>query len=199
MSPMRTSHPRTPPSHALQRSDVAGLLATTAFAAVLLAPLRHYVGPSARVQREKNERDSFPLSTYPMFSADRAGRIVVPHVIGETLDGDRINLHYRLFGTGGLNQVRKQVARAVRTGRADEVAQTYADAIHARGNPQEIAEVLVVRSRFLFTDYFAGDRSPFAENIHARCAPGGTAELCSPGRLARPGTVSFPSAAPEES
>ncbi|MGO1182692.1 MAG: hypothetical protein ACTHZ5_03505 [Micrococcaceae bacterium] len=190
MSPTRPARTSTSSPPALERADAAGLLATAAFAAVLLAPLRHYVGPAARVQKAKIERDSFPLSTYPMFSADRSGRIVVPHVIGETLDGDRVNLHYRLFGTGGLNQVRKQVARTVRAGRADEVAQTYADALHQRGNPQEIAEVLVVRSRFLFADYFAGERVPWAENIHARCTPGGTATLCSPGRLAHPDTVS---------
>lgn len=187
----------TPPRHttdraAWDRSDLTGLLGTAVFAAALLAPLRHYVGPSKKVQRAKIDRDSFPLSTYPMFSADRAGRIVVPHVVGETADGDRVNLSYRLYGTGGLNQVRKQVARAVREGHADTVAQTYADALHHSGNPEEIAKVLVVRSRFLFNDYFDGDRMPFAENIHARCVPGGTATLCSPGRLAHPHTGTTP-------
>ncbi|WBL18745.1 hypothetical protein [Citricoccus sp. NR2] len=186
MTPFLTPPPGPAASTTPQRSDVAGLLATAAFAAALLSPLRHYVGPQKKVQRDKNKHDSFPISTYPMFSADRAGRIVVPHVVGETADGERINLSYRLYGTGGLNQVRKQVARAVRQGHADTVAQNYADALHRYGNPEEISEVLVVRSRFIFSDYFAGDRRPFAENVHARCAPGGTATLCSPGILARP-------------
>lgn len=173
-------------SDPVYRSDVVGLLATAAFAAVLLAPLRHYTGSLKKLNRAKLEADSFPISTYPMFSADRGGQIVIPYVLGQTVDGERVNLHYRWFGTGGSNQVRKQVARAVREGRAAEVAQQYADALAARPTKHQIVEVLVARSRFIFAEYFSGNTTAFAENIHARCAPGSTAQELFPGKLAKP-------------
>lgn len=77
---------------------------------------------SQALRRKKVERDSFPVSTYPMFSADRSGKVTVPHVLGLTATGQRRPLHYRHYGTGGLNQVRKQIARAIRQGAADDVA-----------------------------------------------------------------------------
>lgn len=182
-------------------TDLRALAGYAAFAATLLAPLRHYVGPLKRVTKAKVERDSFPLSTYPMFSADRRGRIIVPHVVGFSEAGERIIPHYRHFGTGGLNQVRKQISRAVRQGRAAEVAQRYADSLAAqqaagrtRGGSQsaerrrreaEIAWVTVVRSRFVFDDYFDERVAPESEAEHAECVVGGTAVALNPAPLAR--------------
>lgn len=176
--------------------DLWALAGYAAFAGVLLAPLRHYVGTAKQVKRAKFEQDSFPLSTYPMFSADRKGRIIVPHVVGLTADGQRIVLHHRHYGTGGLNQVRKQIARGVRRGNAAAIAQRYADSLaeqHQAGRlsgssagairrraEAAVVSVLVVRSRFIFDDYFApGEHStlPKEETVRARCVVGGTAEL----------------------
>src|SRR3954449_7302753 len=100
--------------------DLVALASYAAFAALLLSPVRHYVGPMKQVNKAKNERDSFPLSTYPMFSADRQGRVTVPHVVGFTAAGERIIPHYSHFGAGGLNQVRRQISKAIREGRATE-------------------------------------------------------------------------------
>ena len=162
--------------------DLTALAGYTAFAAILLSPLRHYVGSQKQVQRQKVEHDSFPLSTYPMFSADRKGRVTVPHVVGITDDGVRVPLHYRHFGTGGLNQVRKQISRGVRRGHAADIAQRYADSIAAstRRRDANIVKVLVVRSRFQFDDYFDATNpstTPDRETVHAQCVIGGTAEL----------------------
>lgn len=176
--------------------DLWALAGYTAFAGVLLAPLRHYVGKPKQVRRAKFKQDSFPLSTYPMFSTDRKGRIIVPHVVGLTADGERILLHHRHYGTGGLNQVRKQIARGVRGGHAAAIAQRYADSLAAerqqgrvngssagairRRREAAVVSVLVVRSRFIFDDYFsAGEHStlPKEETVRARCVVGGTAEL----------------------
>ncbi|NLT25971.1 MAG: hypothetical protein GXX90_04885 [Microbacteriaceae bacterium] len=185
--------PRSAPP--LTGGDALRLGALAGFAAVLLAPLRHYVGPMKRVTEAKIEHDSFPLSTYPMFSADRRGRIVIPHVVGFTADGERVIPHYRHYGSGGHNQVRKQLARDVRQGRAVEVAQRYADSLAAadrerRGGEAAILRVAVVRARYVFDDWFAGDRAPQAESVHAECAVGGTA-TAGPGeplpRLRTPG------------
>lgn len=159
--------------------DVMRFAALAGYTAILLAPLRHYCGPMKKVNEAKFAEDSFPLSTYPMFSEDRKGRVTVPHIVGITADGSRVLPHYRHFGAGGLNQVRKQVAKALRDGRASAIAQTYADSLARRPRTEaekDIVEVRVVRSRFLFDDYFAGNTHPKKEVIHARCAVGGTAQ-----------------------
>ncbi|WIM68061.1 hypothetical protein QP027_01290 [Corynebacterium breve] len=158
--------------------DWLALGAYGAITAVLLSPLRHYVGPLEQVNKKKNDNDSFPLSTYPMFSAYRRGRITVPHVIGITDTGERVNLHYSHFGLGGLNQTRRQLSKMLKKKRGVEVAQTYADAlaVKPRSNERDVIEVHVVRSRFVFDDYFNGDKSPQAESLHATCLVGGRAK-----------------------
>ena len=171
-----------PPESAVTKTDLWAVAGYAAFAGVLLSPLRHYVGTPREVKRNKVEHDSFPISTYPMFSADRKGRVTVPHVVGLTSDWQRIPLHYRHYGTGGLNQVRKQIARGIRRGQAAEIAQRYADSLanSPRRNERDVVRVLVVRSRFQFEDYFSTTQrttQPFRETIHAQCEVGGVAEL----------------------
>lgn len=159
-------------------ADWIALAAYAGIAGVLLSPLRHYAGPIKKVNKKKNEEDSFPLSTYPMFSAYRAGRVTVPHVIGLTESGERVNLHYSHFGKGGLNHTRRQLSKALCKGHAVEVAQTYADSLAKKPRKEErgVVEVQVVRSRFIFDDYFSGDKTPQAESVHATCRVGETAE-----------------------
>lgn len=184
---MRTTAPSAPP---LRSADLLRLAGLAGLAAVLVSPVRHYVGPMSTVNVQKIEQDSFPLSTFPMFSENRRGRVIVPHVIGLSEDGERILPHYSHYGAGGLNQVRKQIARDVRSGRAVPVAQRFADSLaqppKAGGSTEietmrriereaRIVRVEVVRSRFVFDEYFAGQRIPRSETIHARCAVGGTA------------------------
>lgn len=181
-----TSLPGVLSAPAVTDRDLWALVAGTALAAVLLSPVRHYFNG-----RDKVEEDSFPLSTYPMFSDHRKDRARIPHVAGFTAEGERIVPHYSHFGAGGLNQVRKQVTRMVRQGRAAEVAQRYADALAARrerpvprgGGPGAvrrrreagIVRVEVVRSRYFFDTYYAGNTTPQVETVHARADVGGTA------------------------
>ncbi|MDJ1371415.1 hypothetical protein [Gulosibacter molinativorax] len=183
----------------IRKRDLWALAGYASLAATLLTPLRHYVGDLKKVDEAKLDEDSFPLSTYPMFSADRKGRIVVPHVVGFTATGERVVPHYSHFGAGGLNQVRKQIARGVRQGKAIEIAQQYAGSIarqqrraNASSNPEvnarrereaDIVTVAVVRSRFVFNNYFAGATHPAAEVIHAECPIGGTAFAHPPAKL----------------
>lgn len=130
--PVQLPAPRRSSRAALTAPENASsIVGYAVFAAVLLSPLRHYRGSQAGIERAKFERDSFPLSTYPMFSTYRRGRITVPHVIGFSAEGERIVPHYRHFGAGGLNQVRRQISRALRQGQAAAVAQRYADSLAA--------------------------------------------------------------------
>lgn len=167
------------------KRDGAGILAAVVFAGFLFAPLRHYVGDLPEVERAKEEKDSFPFSTYPMFTAYRQGRQTIPHVVGFTSDGSRVPLHYRHFGAGGLNQVRRQISRAMRRGHATRVAQRYADSLkrRPRSGEKDVVEVAVVRSRFIFDEYFGSASAgaegatsrPSQESVHATCLVGGEA------------------------
>lgn len=198
------SIPRQREPHPLTVPDLVRLGGLAALAAVLLAPGRHYIGPLERVSAAKISEDSFPLSTYPMFSEDRRGRITIPHVVGFTADGRRLMPHYSHYGAGGLNQVRKQVSAAVRDGRAVEVAQQFADSLAAARESSgsttasaalpsqqrcaaeaQIIRVAVVRSRFRFDDWFDGDRAPHSEALFAQCAVGGRASSGPGGALRR--------------
>lgn len=159
------------------------LLGYAAFAAVLLSPIRHYAGSIEKVTRAKENNDSFPLSTYPMFSADRQGKVTIAHVVGITASGKRVIPHYRHFGAGGLNQVRRQISAAFRDGRATDVAQQYADSLHeaqqtgaAKKAERKIVEVRAVRSRFRFEDWFDGERHPYSEGVYATCKVGEKAQ-----------------------
>jgi hypothetical protein len=185
LPPPIASLSRTKAAAPVTAKDLWAVAGYAMFAGILLSPLRHYVGTPKQVKHKKFAHDSFPLSTYPMFSTDRKGRVTVPHVIGITADGQRVPLHYRHYGTGGLNQVRKQIARAVRRGDAAQIAQRYADALASptrtlRRSEAAVQRVLVVRSRFSFDAYFDQDApstTPVRETIHAQCDVGGTAEL----------------------
>ncbi|MDO4239302.1 hypothetical protein [Micrococcus sp.] len=204
MRPSTTRRPRTSPAPDPTPADARAIVLGAAAVAVALWPLRAYRGPHlSGASAPKFALDSFPLSTYPMFSEHRGDSARVPHVIGLTAAGDRVIPHYRHFGQGGLNQTRKQVARAIRRGDAAVVAQDYADSL-ARQNAAlggrvptgsgpgstrrrreaAIATVEVVRSRFRFSDHLEGRNQPYREQVLARCEVGGTAQAVQERRAA---------------
>lgn len=131
-------------------------------AAALLRPLaEHWRAES---------KDSFPLSHYPMFSLKRSDRARVTYLVGIDADGGRHRLPYRCAGMGGLNQVRRQINRAVREGRAELLCETVASSplLRQTGSLGRIVEVQIVTGTYGLTNYFSGKtRSPMAEKIHA--------------------------------
>jgi len=138
---------------------VADALVVTA----VLAPVRQ------NWRRRRDRRDGFPLSYYPMFSARRANVGAVVHLVGLTADGVPRLLHHRHAGTGGLNQVRRQIRRRVAAGGAEDLAREAADSVGAgrRRSEVPVVEVQVVTSRHRYDDFFAGDREPLARWVHA--------------------------------
>lgn len=124
------------------------------------------------VQNWREEpKDSFPLSYYPMFTTVRGGRTRVTHLIGLDEDGKRHQLHYKYAGMGGMNQVRRQINRAVREGRADALCRTVAERVAAKNDPDlaGVTTVQIVTGRYLLEDYFAGARRPVKEQVRASC------------------------------
>lgn len=145
--------------------------------AVIASPARQYRRP------REDQVDGFPLSHYPMFSARRSRTGSVTHLVGIGADGSERILHHRHAGTGGLNQVRRQITRQVRDGRAqalaDRVARSLASQVDSSGR---VTTVQVVTSRHRYDAFFAGERAPRSRTVHATARvplpgdPGGAAD-----------------------
>ncbi len=125
-----------------------------ALLAAVIAPIRQNWRPEPR-------KDGFPLSYYPMFSARRRSTATVYSLIGVGADGTRIRLPHRIAGTGGLNQVRRQINRCVAEGRTDELCQRAARELIRRNRREAspfaaIISVDLVASKFRLEDCFTG-------------------------------------------
>lgn len=137
--------------------------AGAALLGAVLAPMRQN-------WRRKGDRiDGFPLSYYPMFSARRPKIGSVVHLIGIEADGSSRLLHHRYAGTGGLNQVRRQIRRRVDLGRASTLAEQVAEAVAVSPLPKDsrLVEVRVVTSRHRYDDFFSGEGAPLSRSVHA--------------------------------
>ncbi|MGF1471221.1 MAG: hypothetical protein ACFB50_05680 [Rubrobacteraceae bacterium] len=126
--------------------------------------------PLVRNWREDPE-DDFPLSHYPMFSAKRPEKVRVTHLVGLDGRGKRYLIPYKYAGGGGMNQVRRQINRTVREGRADALCQTVAARISLEKESSfaGVVTVQVVTGRYRLADYFSGAREPLSENVRASC------------------------------
>lgn len=145
---------------AVPRGRAAAYAAGLVLAVVVAWPARQHLRPAA------NRVDGFPLSYYPMFSAARSGTGTVHHLVGVDADGAEHPLHFRHAGTGGLNQVRRQINRRVREGRADVLARAVAASV-ARGAAPSVVAVRVVTSRHRYDEFFAGNRTPRSRTVVA--------------------------------
>lgn len=137
---------------------LAGALAAGLVGAVL-APLAQH--------RRTAPADSFPFSSYPMFTAVRTGHKREHYLVGVDAQGGRRLLHYGCAGTGGHNQVRRQVDRLVREGRADELCRQVAGRVARRSGYDEVVTVEVVTGTYDLAEYFSGDREPASERVRA--------------------------------
>ena len=116
-------------------------------------------------------RDSFPLSYYRMFSEDRADRQRLTYLAGIDDRGNRYLIPYQFAGTGGMNQVRRQINRRVEQGEAVELCRSVAARLRRSARrPPGVAWVEVITGTFRMSTYFAGNRAPLEENVRARCA-----------------------------
>jgi len=137
-------------------------------AAASLAMVGAVLVPLIENWREK-PKDSFPLSYYPMFSAKRPKRVKLTYLVGFDAAGARYTLPYAYAGSGGLNQVRRQIVRAVADGRADVLcAHVAAQVAHVQPvTPTEVITVQVVSGSYRLKDFLAGKKEPVSEEVHA--------------------------------
>lgn len=113
-------------------------------------------------------RDSFPLSHYPMFSHERQGKADITYLVGVTATGHRRYLPYELAGTGGMNQVRKTIAKRAKKDPAG-LCRAVAAALTRHEELRAVRTVKILRSEFRFDRFFAGDETPVRSTALCAC------------------------------
>ena len=109
--------------------------------------------------------DSFPLSTYPMFSLARPQQTTVSSAAGFDAAGTRLRLSPRVVGgTVEVIQAVGTVAQAIGAGTTVELCrEVLAEA------PDAVVAVEIVTETYDVIAYFDGDEDPLASTVHARC------------------------------
>src|SRR3954452_16726189 len=122
------------------------------------------------------DRDSFPLSTFPMFAADIDRTQSVDTAVAADAGGGVIRLTpAEIGGTTVVNQAASVVTTAIAGGRAADLCLTIAGRLGGRGGTTTDAAsrpvaVEVVTERYDSVRWFDGDRTPVDRVVHARCA-----------------------------
>lgn len=112
--------------------------------------------------------DGFPLSYYPMFSHKRTAEYSINYFVGLDAAGGRHYITYELIGSGGFNQVRRQVNKMIRQKKGDELLGKVAQrVIKSKKYPyRQLDSVLLVKGVFHFETYFEqGRKAPIKEKI----------------------------------
>jgi hypothetical protein len=115
------------------------------------------------------DRDSFPLSTLPMFSAAIDSTQSIDTAVAVGPDGSISRLEPALIGgTTVVNQAVTVVRDAIGAGRVDALCATIAQRVGADGPPGATA-VEVVTETYDAPAWFDGNRTPVNRFVHARC------------------------------
>jgi len=151
--------------------DAAKQIGMTKPMAVVISVLAGAVvlSPIAQNWREK-PRDSFPLSYFPMFSFEQRTEGQVTHFVGYDAKGNRVPIPSYYGGVGGMNQIRKQINKAVRGGHARGICELAARRIVQRNDPRfaQVERVELVTSVHRLNDYFSGkNKQPRLQRVHA--------------------------------
>lgn len=114
-------------------------------------------------------KDSYPLSTYPMFSEDR-GRIAdVDTVVGLDATGTAHWLTPTLIAGGHeVIHAAATVSRSIAAGDTSALCGEVAARV-ARSGRDELVAVEVVTEQLDVVAWWHGDREPRARTVHARC------------------------------
>lgn len=143
-----------------REKGLAGVFSALLIGAVLLPVVQNW---------REQPKDGFPLSYYPMFSLKRPDSATVRYLVGLDAHGGRHLLPHTYAGTGGLNQVRRQINKVVRGGKADTLCRLVAAKV-AQGDEERFAGVVTVQvvvGKYRLTDYFAEKRGSVWERMDA--------------------------------
>lgn len=114
------------------------------------------------------DRDSFPLSTFPMFSAHIDRTQSIDTAVGRRPDGTVVRLTpAEISGTTIVNQAASVVSSAIAENRSADLCAEVAARL---GTGTEAAMVEIVTERYDAVAWFDGRRTPVDRVVHAQCA-----------------------------
>jgi hypothetical protein len=121
-------------------------------------------------------RDGFPLSNYPMFSADRrSADAEIGHVVGYSREGRHRPVTPAMVGSEEIMQAYQTVRLSIRRGDAQALCRRTAERVRADPAHADIERLEVRTDRYDALAYFAGDTKPRKTRVHARCSVHGEA------------------------
>lgn len=110
-------------------------------------------------------RDSFPLSTYPMFSVARPQQATVSSAVGFDASGAEVTLRPTdIGGTREVIQAAATISRAISRGEAAELCE------EVLSNVPAAAVVEIVTETFDVIAYFDESEEPLQRIVHAKCS-----------------------------
>jgi len=109
--------------------------------------------------------DSFPLSTYPMFSRARPQETSVSSAAGYNAAGDRLTLPPTVVGgTREVIQAAGTIVQAIGAGTTEDLCRE----VMAKA-PDEVVAIEIVTETYDVIAYFDGTKEPLQRTVHARC------------------------------
>src|SRR5436305_662911 len=102
-----------------------------------------------------------------MFSAKRERFGRVSYALGLRADGSAVRLPHDVLGPGGVNQVRKQLSRAVKRGEAAEHARRIAARVPQFAEYADVVRVRIVTGEFDLDNCLMQRRSEGTESTLA--------------------------------
>jgi hypothetical protein len=116
------------------------------------------------------DRDSYPLSTFPMFSADIDRTQAIDTAVGLRADGSVIRLTpAQISGTTIVNQAASVVSSAIGEAQAGSLCDQVAGRLGDELDTEAVA-VEVVTEHYDAVGWFDGRRAPVERIVHAHCA-----------------------------
>lgn len=135
--------------------------AAASFSVALLALV---LAPLAR------ERDSFPLSSYPMFSSVRT-KPWISVVVGRDAQGEQRPIPPTLVANAEVMQAAQTIANAVKRKQAEQLCERVATRVASEPAWADVVSIEVQSRQFDPLTYFTSDegRTPLRVRRRARC------------------------------
>jgi hypothetical protein len=134
---------------------------------VSIATLFAIMFPVRENWREK-PKDNFPLSYFPMFSHKRDSITTVNYLVGYDSFGNRWCIPYQFAGSGGFNQVRRQINKKVRNEKGEKLCEKVALKVsQCKELPySQLVQIDLLTGAYNLDAYFMkGIKSPVHEKI----------------------------------
>ncbi len=115
-------------------------------------------------------KDAFPLSYFPMFSYKRDAVHELSYFVGYDANNNRYQIHYDYIGSGGFNQVRRQLNKKVRRDKGPQLTEKVAKRLaKSKDAPySDIVRVDLVTGHYHLENYFLkGEKQPLSETVLA--------------------------------